>query len=78
MIAARLLFRAEWEARLHKLGCKKLADDSEPRLETGEWWLTEHDFLFPVACDDQGSLRIEDWQHVLVLVATLRPLSWDT
>jgi hypothetical protein len=78
MIAPRLMPRGDWEVRLQKMACKKLEDDSEPTLETGEWWLTEHEFLFPVACDSQGYLRIEDWQQVLILIARLRPLNWDT
>jgi hypothetical protein len=78
MTAARLLPRAEWEARLRKHGCKPLGDDSEPRLETGEWWLTKHDFLFSVACDGAGNLRLEDWQHVLIVLARLKPLDWNT
>lgn len=79
MIALRLLSRSEWERRLRQRGCKPLTDDSEePKLETGEWWLTEHDFLFPVACDEEGKLRTEDWQQVLVLIDRLKPLDLDT
>ena len=78
MIAPRLMPRTEWEGRLRQLGCKPLGDDSEPQLETGEWWLTKDDFLFPVACDERGKLRTEDWQQVLVLIARLKPLDLDS
>lgn len=79
MIAPRLMPRTEWSERLERMGCKRLEDDAaEPRLETGEWWLTDHEFLFPVACDPQGNLRIDDWQQVLILIARLRPLDLDT
>ena len=80
MIAPRLIPRAEWERRLQAdYRCKRLIEaDSEPKLESGEWWLTEHNFLFPVASDEDGNLRIEDWQQVLILIARLKPLNWDT
>lgn len=81
MTALRLLPRVEWEARLRQHGCKPLDDTSgepAPTPETGEWWLTKDEFLFPVACDKEGSLRPEDWQQVLVLLARLKPLDWNT
>lgn len=78
MIAPRLLHRTEWEHRLRQMGCKPVDDGSEPKLETGEWWLTEHDFLFPVACDENGDLRTDDWQQVLILLARLKPIDWNT
>jgi hypothetical protein len=79
MTALRLLPRVEWEARLWQHGCKPLgAKSGEPAPETGEWWLTKDEFLFPVACDEAGNLRLEDGQQVLVLLAQLKPLDWST
>lgn len=79
MIAPRLLPRDDWEDRLRQWGCRPLDDDSEePHLETGEWWVTKDDFLFSVACDEEGRLRPEDWQQVLIVIARLKPLDWDT
>jgi hypothetical protein len=79
MISPRLIPREEWERRLRdEFLCKKLEGDAEPGLETGEWWLTQHDFLLPVACDDAGYLRADDWQSVLILIARLKPMDWDT
>jgi hypothetical protein len=31
-----------------------------------------------MACDEVGNLRLEDWQHVLIVLARLKPLDWDT
>jgi hypothetical protein len=79
MIAPRLMARSEWEARLRQQGCKPLGDtSSDPPLKTGEWWVTEHDFLFAVPSDGEGRLRPDDWQQMLVVLARLKPLDWDT
>ena len=78
MPAVRLMPREEWEPRLrNEHHCKPLETD-RPGLETGEWWVTEHDRLFPVAADPNGYLRIDDWQHIIAWIPKLKPLDWDT
>lgn len=61
MCALRLMPRAEWERRLRQEFHCKPDTQEETKLETGEWWVTEHGFVFPVACDAEGNLRPEDW-----------------
>ena len=74
----RLMPRAEWERRLRQeYGCEPDTEEQQ-KLETGEWWKTKHDFLFPVECDAAGNLRLEDWQQVLIQIARLKPMDWDT
>jgi hypothetical protein len=29
-------------------------------MQTGEWWMTQHGFVFPVECDAEGNLRSDD------------------
>ena len=77
MPPVRLLNRKDWEARLRKLGCKKFDGEGKSGLETGEWWITEHDRLFVVPCED-GLLRADDWQQVQVQIAKLKPLDFDS
>ena len=76
MTAIRLMPRAEWERRLRGAGC---VPDPDEQLEIpGEWWKTEHGFVFPVYCDTDGNLRPEDWQQVLITLARAKPMDWDT
>ncbi len=46
MIAARLLPREAWEARLRLLGCRPL--EGLGPLNTAEFWITDWEFLFTV------------------------------
>lgn len=79
MIAPRLLKKTEWELRLTDRKCVKCDFGKFSGLETGEWWATEHDRLFLVPCDENGLLRSDDWQTVLVQLAKLKPpLDLDT
>lgn len=73
MIAVRILARAEWEPRLHKLKCKR--HEGAIRLRTAEVWETEHGRLFTVPMDNaDGRLRADDLQEVAIQVAKLKPL----
>lgn len=78
MTALRLFSRSEWEGRLIKAGCKPYDAKGLAGLETGEWWLTEHNRLFVVPCDTNGALRPDDWQEVVIQLAKLKPLDLDT
>ena len=78
MIAPRLLERKIWEKLLSKEhGCKKDSGGENPPIETGEWWLTSHDFLFIVPCERDGRLRTDDLQRVVVEIARLKPLDLE-
>lgn len=78
MSAIRLMPRKEWEDRLrNEHRCKPL-ETGRPGLENGEWWVTEHDRLFPVSVDRLGNMRTDDWQHIIVRISQLKPLDWDT
>lgn len=74
MIAPRLLPRNEWERHLRQLGCAPANVGDRPGLETGEWWVTEHDFLFPVPRDENGLVRADDWNIVQANLVRLRPI----
>lgn len=73
MSPVRLLKRAEWEKRLTDRKCAKIDFGKDSGLETGEWWVTEHNKLFVVPCDPSGLLRSDDWQTVTVQLAKLKP-----
>lgn len=79
-MALRILQRNEWEARLRGLGCSQLGHQpaNDEILEMAEWWTTKNDKWFTVPCSRDGTLRIDDWQHVAIQVARLNPLDWDT
>lgn len=78
MVALRLLNREAWERILLSQGCRREPAGLSPELETGEWWLTTHEFLFSVPCDERGLLRSDDLQRVIVEIAKLKPLDLDT
>lgn len=78
MIAPRLLQRPNWERRLKAERCRKYDCGGLSGLETGEWWLTEHDRLFIVPCDEHGLLRTDDWQSVTIQIAKLKPIDLDS
>jgi hypothetical protein len=78
MAAVRLYPRHEWEARLrHDYGCKPINESDEPappKMKSGEWWVTAHQFVFSVPADYKGNLRSDDLQQVVVQIAKLRPI----
>jgi hypothetical protein len=77
MSAVRLFSRPDWEERLRNDGCKPIHESDEPnppKLQTGEWWVTEHQFVFSVPCDYRGNLRADDLQQVIVQIAKLKPI----
>lgn len=75
MSAVRIINREDWEKILtQEHNCKKLGDN----LETGEFWLTPNGKTFVVPVDLDGILQSTDLQLVLVEIAKLRPLDWDT
>jgi hypothetical protein len=78
MAAMRLMPRAEWERRLRNEHSCKPATDQPYKPKSGEWWLNQWGFLFPVPCDREGKLRSDDWQEVLNNVTQGRPLDLDT
>lgn len=73
MTPVRLLPRSEWEQRLVSRRCARIDFGDQSGLETGEWWVTEHNKLFVVPCDENGLLRSDDWQIVNVQLAKLKP-----
>lgn len=79
MIAPRLIPRDEWESRLRsEFNCKRFENFKGKSLETGEWWETIHGRIFSVSVDTEGRLRSDDFQQVIVRIAQLKPLDWDT
>ena len=78
MSAVRLFPRSEWSKRLRKdYGCKPIDESDEPnppKLKSGEWWVTEHQFVFSVPADYLGNLRSDDFQQVVVQIAKLKPM----
>jgi hypothetical protein len=78
MSSVRLLQRADWEQQLrddHR--CKPISESDEPvppSLRTSEWWVTEHQFVFPVSVDHRGNMRFDDFEQLLIQLQKLRPL----
>ena len=58
-------------------GCRKDNSDDNPMLDTGEWWLTPHNFVFIVPCDGSGILRSDELRHVFVHLARLKPINLE-
>lgn len=75
MAAVRLLSRDEWEQRLHALDCRPFM--SRSGLDTGEFWQTQHKRVFIVPVENDGRIRLDDFQIVLNNVAKLKPLDLD-
>ena len=76
MSAMRLIPREQWAARLEDMDCL-LYRKAKP-LKTAEYWVTKHDRVFVVTADESGRLRQDDWQLVLVQIAKLRPIDFDS
>jgi hypothetical protein len=63
VIANRLLSRSEWEAKLHRRGCKPLP--GKGKLNTAEWWQCPNGAPFTVPIEGEDD-RCEFWalQHL--------------
>ena len=77
MISPRLIPKIEWEQRLRdEFKCRPARADDIIRhpLRTAYWWENEHGYIFPVPCEKDGSIRLDDFQMVLISVAKLKPI----
>ena len=75
MISPRILAREEWEPYLIKHGCKRISDIAYHGLETAEYWITAKGKVLTVPVDnDEGRLRTDDLQKVLIEIERLRPI----
>jgi len=73
------LSRGEWEKILREEeGCEPVATGEARRIQTAEWWKTEHNRLFTVPIDPDGRLSQFDLTKVRIEIASLKPLDWDS
>ncbi len=70
MSAVRLLARAEWTARLHRVHCEPLA--GKTRLNTAEWWKSRWGFVFMVPIEND-LISENDLQAVIADVVASAP-----